>query len=164
MRCVGLEKYFAVTAKLFFKLGLSVKYDLYNILFFSKLNFFSYEMMTDCWKESPEARSTFTQIRERLETMMQKDNPYLDLTAVDETCAYYNVPSFNSVTEESTSDGSSDINSLEPDEDDKKEEDSDDYKQSTLEGDCAQRLQRSFFTLYVSRAATVALEFRVTQN
>ena len=60
--------------------------------------------MTDCWKATPESRPTFTQLRESLETTMQKDNPYLDLTAVDETCAYYNVPSFNSITEESSGD------------------------------------------------------------
>ncbi|KAJ7358888.1 hypothetical protein OS493_020726 [Desmophyllum pertusum] len=58
-----------------------------------------YNMMTDCWKENPEGRPTFTQIRERLEEMMQKDNPYLDLSAVDETREYYNVPSFNSLME-----------------------------------------------------------------
>ena len=33
---------------------------------------------------------------------MQKDNPYLDLSAVDETREYYNEPSFNSLMEEST--------------------------------------------------------------
>ena len=33
---------------------------------------------------------------------MQKDNPYLDLSALDETKEYYNVPSFNSLMEEST--------------------------------------------------------------
>lgn len=67
------------------------------ILIFSP--FCSYNMMTDCWKENPEGRPTFTQIRERLEEMMQKDNPYLDLSAVDETREYYNVPSFNSLME-----------------------------------------------------------------
>ena len=61
-------------------------------------------MMEDCWKENPEWRPDFTQIRERLEVMMQKDNPYLDFGALDESRAYYNVPSFNSVMEESTDD------------------------------------------------------------
>lgn len=60
--------------------------------------------MQDCWQENPENRPDFTTLRESLETMMQKDNPYLDLTAVDESRAYYNVPSFNSVTEESADD------------------------------------------------------------
>ena len=35
---------------------------------------------------------------------MQKDNPYLDLSALDESKEYYNVPSFNSLVEESTDD------------------------------------------------------------
>ena len=35
---------------------------------------------------------------------MQKDNPYLDLSALDESKEYYNVPSFNSFVEESTGD------------------------------------------------------------
>ena len=35
---------------------------------------------------------------------MQKDNPYLDLSALDESKEYYNVPSFNSLMEESTDD------------------------------------------------------------
>lgn len=61
-----------------------------------------YEMMTDCWKQSPERRPTFTELRESLETMMQKDNPYLDLSAVDESKEYYNEPSFHSLTEESS--------------------------------------------------------------
>ncbi|RMX45146.1 hypothetical protein pdam_00016496 [Pocillopora damicornis] len=60
-----------------------------------------YEMMMDCWKENPDQRPGFTQLREKLEFMMQKDNPYLDLSAVDETREYYNVPSFNSIMDES---------------------------------------------------------------
>ncbi|XP_067031687.1 uncharacterized protein [Acropora muricata] len=59
-----------------------------------------YEMMIECWKESPESRPSFTQLRDSLEAIMQKDNPYLDLRAVDESRAYYNVPSFHSIGEE----------------------------------------------------------------
>ena len=62
--------------------------------------FYSYEMMIECWKESPESRPSFTQLRDSLEAIMQKDNPYLDLRAVDESRAYYNVPSFHSIGEE----------------------------------------------------------------
>lgn len=61
-------------------------------------------MMMDCWKKCPEVRPTFTEIRHKLEEMMQKDNPYLDLSALDESKEYYNVPSFNSLEEESTDD------------------------------------------------------------
>lgn len=86
--------------------------------------------MTDCWKATPESRPTFTQIRESLETIMQKDNPYLDLTAVDETCAYYNVPSFNSITDESSGD------SFESERDDTQTEESSKYLEFALQGDC----------------------------
>ena len=65
-------------------------------------------MMTDCWMENPDDRPNFTQIRERLEEMMQKDNPYLDFSVLDETRDYYNVPSFNSLNEESADDELSD--------------------------------------------------------
>ena len=61
-------------------------------------------MMTDCWIENPEDRPNFAQIRERLEEMMQKDNPYLDFSVLDESRDYYNVPSFNSLNEESADD------------------------------------------------------------
>lgn len=58
-------------------------------------------MMLDCWQDNPENRPTFTQIRDSMEAIMQKDNPYLDLTAVDESHAQYNVQSFNSIPEQS---------------------------------------------------------------
>ena len=35
---------------------------------------------------------------------MQKDNPYLDFSVLDESRDYYNVPSFNSLMEESADD------------------------------------------------------------
>ncbi|CAH3175127.1 unnamed protein product [Porites evermanni] len=67
-----------------------------------------YKMMQDCWQDNPENRPTFTQIRESLETIMQKNNPYLDLTAVDESQAEYNVQSFDSMEEESGDDENDD--------------------------------------------------------
>ena len=57
--------------------------------------------MQDCWQDSPENRPTFTQILESLETIMQKENPYLYLTAVDESHAEYNVRSFDNMAKES---------------------------------------------------------------
>ncbi|RMX40808.1 hypothetical protein pdam_00006541 [Pocillopora damicornis] len=60
-----------------------------------------YKMMRECWLENPFDRPTFTLIRERLEEMMQKDNPYLDLSVLDESQDCYNVPSFNSLVDES---------------------------------------------------------------
>ena len=61
-------------------------------------------MMMDCWKKCPEARPTFTEIRHKLEEMMQKDNPYLDFSVLDESRDYYKFPSFNSLNEESAED------------------------------------------------------------
>ena len=61
-------------------------------------------MMTVCWMENPDDRPNFTQIREMLEEMMQKDNPYLDFSVLDESRDYYNVPSFNSLMDESVDD------------------------------------------------------------
>ncbi|CAH3043290.1 unnamed protein product [Pocillopora meandrina] len=60
-----------------------------------------YKMMRECWLENPFDRPTFTLIRERLEEMMQKNNPYLDLSVLDESQDCYNVPSFNSLVDES---------------------------------------------------------------
>ena len=60
--------------------------------------------MQDCWQDSPENRPTFTQILESLETIMQKENPYLYLTAVDESQAEYNVRSFDNMAKESDDD------------------------------------------------------------
>jgi hypothetical protein len=55
--------------------------------------------MCKCWRDKPEDRPTFIDLRERLEEMMTRDNPYFDPTAVDESRDYYNVPSFNSAPE-----------------------------------------------------------------
>ncbi|CAH3167641.1 unnamed protein product, partial [Porites lobata] len=63
-----------------------------------------YKMMQDCWQDSPENRPTFTQILESLETIMQKENPYLYLTAADESQAEYNVRSFDNMAKESDDD------------------------------------------------------------
>lgn len=52
--------------------------------------------MCSCWKELPEDRPSFEDIRAKLEEMMTRDNPYFDPSAIDESRDYYNVPSFNS--------------------------------------------------------------------
>ena len=51
-----------------------------------------YQLMTDCWKEEPKARPSFYQLIEKLEIIMQKDAPYLDVNKHDEAHPYYNVP------------------------------------------------------------------------
>ncbi|XP_031561073.1 uncharacterized protein LOC116297063 isoform X2 [Actinia tenebrosa] len=63
-----------------------------------------YCMMVRCWKEKPEDRPTFVQIREKFEEMMMRDNPYFDPSSVDESRDYYNVPSFNSIGESENGD------------------------------------------------------------
>jgi len=63
--------------------------------------------------ENPDDRPDFTQIRERLEEMMQKDNPYLDFSVLDESRDYYKVPSFNSLNEECADDELFDTESAE---------------------------------------------------
>ena len=69
---------------------------------FELFKFSRYELMQLCWQESPDDRPSFSQLRDKLEEMMQVDNPYLDLSNLDESRAYYNVPSFNSANEETT--------------------------------------------------------------
>ncbi|CAH3173615.1 unnamed protein product [Porites lobata] len=51
-----------------------------------------YELMTDCWKEEPCSRPSFFQLIEKLEVIMQRDAPYLDLDKHNEDHPYYNVP------------------------------------------------------------------------
>ena len=47
--------------------------------------------MTDCWKEEPRSRPSFNQLIEKLEVIMQRDAPYLDLNKHNEDHPYYNV-------------------------------------------------------------------------
>ncbi|CAH3167662.1 unnamed protein product, partial [Porites lobata] len=95
-----------------------------------------YEIMTHCWIESPDDRPNFTQIRERLEVMMQKDNPYLDFSVLDERREYYNVPSFNSLVDETTDD-----ELLDKEDDELSRETSDDFNEGENidPGDSAKR-------------------------
>ena len=48
--------------------------------------------MTDCWKEEARSRPNFFQMIEKLEVIMQRDAPYLDLSKHDEDHPYYKVP------------------------------------------------------------------------
>ena len=51
-----------------------------------------YELMTECWREDPTARPSFSQLIDSLETIMTRDVPYCDLSKHDESSLYYNVP------------------------------------------------------------------------
>ena len=66
---------------------------------------------------------------------MQKDNPYLDFSALDETRDYYNVPSFNSLVDET------DDKLLDKEEDELLKEPNDDIKaeERTHKEDCSNR-------------------------
>lgn len=59
------------------------------------------ELMTECWREDPSTRPSFSQLIEKLEVIMQKDVPYCDLGKHDETSPYYNVPPGASAADES---------------------------------------------------------------
>lgn len=70
--------------------------------------------MKACWLTNPFIRPTFTDIRERFETLISEGTPYVEFD-LDNCSPYYNVPSFISI-EESTDDSLSD--DLEEDESD----------------------------------------------
>ena len=65
--------------------------DFVFVLFFFLIHN-RYELMTDCWKEEPRSRPSFYQLIEKLEVIMQRDAPYLDLNKHNEDHPYYNVP------------------------------------------------------------------------
>ena len=48
--------------------------------------------MTECWREDPTVRPSFSQLIDRLETIMTKDVPYCDVSKHDESSPYYSVP------------------------------------------------------------------------
>ena len=56
---------------------------------FSFLLQHSYQLMTHCWADNPDARPTFTELCQDLEDWMQRDTPYLDVDLVDEDQPYY---------------------------------------------------------------------------
>ena len=48
--------------------------------------------MSDCWKEDPSSRPSFSELIDTLEVIMAKDVPYCDLSKQDKSSEYYNVP------------------------------------------------------------------------
>eukprot|EP00795_Rhopilema_esculentum_P002628 gene2628-823_t len=65
-----------------------------------------YAVMKACWLTDPQQRPTFTDIKERFETLISEGTPYVEFD-IDNKQPYYNVPSFVSL-EESTGDSLSD--------------------------------------------------------
>ncbi|KAL9985710.1 hypothetical protein ACROYT_G008146 [Oculina patagonica] len=51
-----------------------------------------YELMNECWEEDPTARPSFSQLIDRLETIMTMNVPYCDVSKHDDSSSYYNVP------------------------------------------------------------------------
>lgn len=58
--------------------------------------------MTECWKEDPYSRPSFFQMIEKLEAIMERGAPYLDLNKHKEAHTYYNVPPGISSNEETS--------------------------------------------------------------
>ena len=49
--------------------------------------------MTECCKEEPATRPSFSQLVEKLELIISKDTPYIDFSKHDESdSSYYNIP------------------------------------------------------------------------
>ena len=61
-----------------------------NSSFFSIHN--RYELITECWNEDPYIRPSFYRLIEKMEVIMERDAPYLDVNKHNEACLYYNVP------------------------------------------------------------------------
>ena len=51
-----------------------------------------YELISDCWKEDPNIRPSFYRLIEKLEAIMERDAPYLNVNKHNEDRPYYNVP------------------------------------------------------------------------
>ena len=54
--------------------------------------------MQQCWKENPAERPSFTVIREKLERMMLRNCPYLDMADAN----YSYAPYYDTVSDEKT--------------------------------------------------------------
>lgn len=55
-------------------------------------SFKRYELMTECWRENPATRPSFSELISRVEAIMTRDVSYCDLSKRDESSPYYNVP------------------------------------------------------------------------
>ena len=51
--------------------------------------FFSYALMTDCWKQNPDERPSLKKLVEMLGNLMLQDVEYFDFTLLDETKDYF---------------------------------------------------------------------------
>ncbi|XP_073254702.1 uncharacterized protein [Porites lutea] len=51
-----------------------------------------YELISDCWNEDPYIRPSFYRLIEKLEAIMERDAPYLNVNKHNEDRPYYNMP------------------------------------------------------------------------
>ncbi|XP_073254686.1 tyrosine-protein kinase receptor Tie-1-like [Porites lutea] len=51
-----------------------------------------YELITECWNEDPYIRPSFYRLIEKMEAIMERDAPYLDVNKHNEYHPCYNVP------------------------------------------------------------------------
>ncbi|CAH3153898.1 unnamed protein product, partial [Porites evermanni] len=51
-----------------------------------------YELITECWNEDPYIRPSFYRLIEKMEAIMERDAPYLNVNKHNEYHPYYNVP------------------------------------------------------------------------
>ncbi|CAH3191301.1 unnamed protein product [Porites evermanni] len=51
-----------------------------------------YELITECWNEDPYSRPSFYRLIEKMEAIMERDAPYLNVNKHNEDRPYYNVP------------------------------------------------------------------------
>ncbi|CAH3024374.1 unnamed protein product, partial [Porites evermanni] len=51
-----------------------------------------YELISECWNEDPYFRPSFYLLIEKMEAIMERDAPYLDVNKHNEARPYYNVP------------------------------------------------------------------------
>ena len=61
---------------------------LYNVMPW----FVRFQLMLDCWKETPSERPTFDQVTKLLEKILMKDTPYFEPDLLDESKTYYGIP------------------------------------------------------------------------
>ena len=55
--------------------------------------------MVSCWRDKPEQRPNFSQLREELERVMSHGETYVSFE-IDEDSEYFQAPSFNSLSHE----------------------------------------------------------------
>ena len=80
---------------LYSNIHFSIQFSVNSSLFVKGTNCnssFRYAIMQKCWQEIPNDRLSFPELRQTFEDMLQQENPYFELSNIDETKHYYQVP------------------------------------------------------------------------